>query len=149
MAADAAPTQVLATAPAPPGGRPGRRTALIAAALVVLAALGGLLAWAVTRPSSPAPAGVTTGSVPETAKTHAHTGTSTPPTTTTAQTQSTQETTTRRQTTTAATTQIPSTTIPTTTPTETLPTTTLPTTTLPTTTVGTGATGTLSRSSTR
>jgi serine/threonine-protein kinase len=148
LAADAAPTQVLTPASAPPGGRPGRRRALVAVALVVLAALGGLLAWAVTRPSSTAPAGVSTASVPA-GTTHALTGTSTQPPTTTAQTHSTRGTTTKRQTTTAApTTQLPSTSVPTTIPTETLPTTTLPTTNLPTTTAGTtGVTGTVSRSS--
>jgi serine/threonine-protein kinase len=153
MTPDTERTRVLAPPPAPaparPDGRLSRRTALIAIALVLLAALGGLLAWAVTRPSSPAPAGVSTGSVPGTGTTHAHTATTTQPPTTTAQTQSTHQTTTRRQTTTAATTQIPSTSIPTTIPTETLPTTTLPTTTLPTTSAGTtGATGTVSQSST-
>ncbi len=129
VAADAEATRILAPVPAatpaatlPGGGRPGRRTALIAAGLVVLAVLGGLLAWAVTRPSSAAPAGVSTGSVPGTGKTHAHTATSTPTTATIAQTHSTLGTTTRRQTTTAATTQIPTTSIPTTIPTETLPT---------------------------
>jgi serine/threonine-protein kinase len=154
MTPDTARTQVLAppppSAPAPPDGRLRRRTALIAVALVLLAALGGLLAWAVTRPSSTAPAGVSTGSVPGTGTTQAPTGSATQPTTT-AQTQSTHQTTTRRQTTTAVTTtvQIPSTSIPTTIPTNTLPTTTLPTTTLPTTSAGTtGATGTLSQSST-
>jgi serine/threonine-protein kinase len=159
MTPDTARTQVLAppppSAPAPPDGRLRRRTALIAVALVLLAALGGLLAWAVTRPSSTAPAGVSTGSVPGTGTTQAPTGSATQPTTT-AQTQSTHQTTTRRQTTTAVTTtvQIPSTSIPTTIPTNTLPTTTLPTTTLPTTTLPTtsagttGATGTLSQSST-
>ena len=87
VAADAEATRILAPVPAatpaatlPGGGRPGRRTALIAAGLVVLAVLGGLLAWAVTRPSSAAPAGVSTGSVPGTGKTHAHTATSTPTT---------------------------------------------------------------------
>ena len=155
VTADSAPTQILtpAPAPAPPDGKPGRRTALIAVALVALAALGGLLAWAVTRPSSAAPAGVSTGSVPGTATTHAETATSIPTAASiaaTARTHSTPETTTRPHTTTApATTQPPSTSITTTVPTETLPTTTLPTTIVPTTTAGaTGATGTLGQSST-
>jgi serine/threonine-protein kinase len=157
VTADTERTQVLAPGPPPPppAGRLSRRTALIAVALVLLAALGGLLAWAVTRPPSTAPAGASTGSVPGTGTTHTQTGTATQPTAPTAQTHSTPHTTTRRQTTAATTTvPIPSTTTPTTIPTEslpttTLPTTTLPTTTLPTTTVGTtGATGTVSQSST-
>jgi serine/threonine-protein kinase len=147
MAADAAPTQVLAPAaePAPRKGRLDRRTALIALGLVVLALAGGLLAWAVTRPSSTAPADVTTGSAPGTKKTHPNTATSTPASTT----QTSSPTTTQRETTaptttsTPTTTQVPSTTIPTTIPT------TLPTTTLPTTTIGTtGITATVGQSST-
>ena len=155
--ADTQATQVLAPMPAPTaappassGGRIGRRTALVAIALLVLAASGGLLAWAVTRPSSTAPVGVTTGTVPGTGKTHAHTATTqAPPTSTQAQT--TPPTTTRRQTTVHTTTSapptatVPSTSIPTTIPTETLPTTALPTTTLP---VTTAVTGTVSQSST-
>jgi eukaryotic-like serine/threonine-protein kinase len=153
--ADTQATQVLAAAPAPAsaspasGGRIGRRTALIAIALLVLALAGGLLAWAVTRPSSTAPAGVTTGTVPGPGKTHAHTATTQAPTTST-RAQTTHPTTTRRQTTVHTTTSalptatVPSVSIPTTIPTETLPTTALPTTTLPATT---GLTGTLSQPS--
>jgi eukaryotic-like serine/threonine-protein kinase len=154
--ADTQVTRVLAPAPAltPPasgGGRIGRRTLLIAIALLAIALAGGLLAWAVTRPSSTAPAGVTTGTVPGTGTTHAHTATTQAPTTST-QAQTTHPTTTRRQTTVHTTTSapptatVPSTSIPTTTPTETLPTTAPPTTTLPATT---GLTGTVSQSSTQ
>jgi eukaryotic-like serine/threonine-protein kinase len=149
-------TQILAPAPPPEerAGRLGGRTALIALALLVLAGAGALLAWAVTRPSSTAPAGISTGSVPSVGKTHAHTATatSTPPPTTQASrpttTRATRPTTSRATTTTPPKTQIPSTTIPTTVPTESLPTTTLPTTTLPTTVGTTGVTGTVSQSTT-
>ena len=142
--ADTAATQVLPPAPPPEPDAtgPSRRTVLIAVALVVLAAAGGLLAWAVTRPAS-TPAGVSTESVPSTHKTHPPTTTQAP--TTQTQPQTSHPTTTQRQTTggttttAPTTTQIPSTTIPTTIPTETLPTTTLPTT--------TGLTGTLGQSS--
>jgi eukaryotic-like serine/threonine-protein kinase len=156
VAADTAETRILAPAPppAPSEGRISRRTMLIALALLVLAAAGALLAWAVTRPSSTAPATVSTPSGPGT--THAPSTATTQAPTTTAQTQSTQQTTTQPTTapTTAPTTvHVPSTTIPTTipttTPTETLPTTTLPTTTLPPPTSGvTGATGTVGQTST-
>jgi eukaryotic-like serine/threonine-protein kinase len=154
LGTDTEATRILTPAPAPAAeeraGWAGRRTALVAAALLGLAALGGLLAWAVTRPSSTAPAGVSTRSTPTTAKTHANTTTSAPPTTT----QRSLPTTTRQQSTTQATTtrptttQSPSTTVSTSIPTETLPTTTLPTTTLPTTVGTTGVTGTLSQSTT-
>jgi eukaryotic-like serine/threonine-protein kinase len=150
VAADTKATQVM-TPVAPRergGGGHGRRTALIALALLVLAASGAVLAWAVTRPASTAPTEKSTGSVPGTVKTHPHTTPTTQAPTTSAPTiqPTTHPATTRRQTTTAPTTgQIPTTTIPTTIPTETLPTTTLPTTTLPTTTA---ATGTVSQSST-
>jgi serine/threonine-protein kinase len=149
FAADTEATQVLAPAPAAEKGAAGlsRRTVLIALALLVLAASGAVLAWAVTRAPSTAPTGLTAGSVPGTGKTHAQTtATTQAPTTNPPNTQPKRPTTTGRQTTTAPTTaQIPSTTAPTTIPTETLPTTTLPTTTLATTT---GATGTVSQSST-
>jgi serine/threonine-protein kinase len=149
-AADTEATRVLAPVPPPEPSASGlsRRTMLIALALLVLAGLGAVLAWAVTRPASTAPAEVSTGSVPGTGKTHPQTtaATTQAPTTSAPTTQPTHPTTTKRQTTTApTTTQIPTTTIPTTIPTETLPTTTLPTTTLPLTT---GVTGTVSQSST-
>jgi serine/threonine protein kinase len=150
VAADTEATQVMTpVAPREPGGGGhGRRTALIALALLVLAASGAVLAWAVTRPAPTEPTQTSTGSVPGTVKTHPHTSATTQAPTTSAPTTqpTTHPATTRRQTTTAPTTgQIPTTTIPTTIPTETLPTTTLPTTTLPTTTA---ATGTVSQSPT-
>ncbi|MFL5942601.1 MAG: serine/threonine-protein kinase [Gaiellaceae bacterium] len=151
VGADEEATRILAPAPPPEAhaGWLGRRTALIAIALLVLAAAGALLAWAVTRPSSTAPAGISTGSVPGTGKTHAHTATATstpPPTSQASRPTTTRPTTSRATTTTTPTTaQIPSTTIPTTLPTESLPTTNLPTTTLPTTVATTGVTATVSR----
>jgi serine/threonine-protein kinase len=158
-AADTQATQVLAPAappPAPtPAGRAGRRTVLIALALLVLLVSGGLLAWAVTKPSASAPTGVTTGTVPGTGKTHAHTAVTTqaPPTSTQAQTSSpatTRQTTVHTTTARPTTATVPSTSIPTTIPTtESVPTTTLPTTTLPATTaITTGVTGTVGQSST-
>ena len=154
-AADTQATQVLPPPAAPAAstrtGRLTRRTALIALALLVLAASGGLLAWAVTKPSSSAPDGVTTGSVPGTAKTHAQTGVTTqaPPTSTQAQTSgpaTTRQTTAHTTTAGPTTATVPSTSIPTTIPTETLPTTTSLTTTSPATT--TGVTGTVGQSPT-
>ena len=157
-AADMQATQVLPPPPAPAAStRTGRltgRRALIALALLVLAASGGLLAWAVAKPSSSAPDGVTTGSVPGTATTHAQTGVTTqaPPTSTQAQTSSpatTRQTTAHTTNAGPTTATVPSTSIPTTIPTETLPTTTAPTTTLPATTaITTGVTGTVGQSST-
>jgi len=55
-AADTVATRVLPVAAARPA--PKRRTVATAAALLLLAALGGLLAWAVTRPGPAAPAGI-------------------------------------------------------------------------------------------
>jgi eukaryotic-like serine/threonine-protein kinase len=157
-AADTQATRVLA-APATPAapshaGRLTRRTALIAVALLALAAAGGLLAWAVTKPSSSTPVGVSTGSVPGTGKTHAQTAATTqaPPTSTQAQTSrpaTTRQTTAHTSTAGPTTATVPSTSIPTTIPTQSLPTTTLPTTTLPATTaITTGITGTVGQSST-
>ncbi|HEU5477344.1 MAG TPA: serine/threonine-protein kinase [Gaiellaceae bacterium] len=146
-------TQVLPPVPAePPTRRLGRGTAAAAVGLVILAAGGGILAWAVTRPGTPAPAGVPG---PDTHR-HSHTGTtqatlapSTQSSTHARHRTTTGHTTTAASTsrsTTTATTTAPVTTPPTTTlPTTTLPTTTLPTTTLPTTAgigVTTTATGT-------
>jgi hypothetical protein len=157
--ADAEATQVIPADTAAPARRLGRGTALVAVALLLLAAGGGVLAWAVTRPNTAGPGLVpSTGSVAGAQK-HGHTGstTATPPTTTAGdhghhqgkRKRKHKPGTTTGRTTTAATTQtplptqtlpsLPTTTLPTTTlPTTTLPslpTTTLPTTALPTTTV--------------
>jgi serine/threonine-protein kinase len=133
------PAAVPAPAPAegPPSSNGRGRTALIAAAIVLLAAAGGVLAWAVTRSdSTPVPS---TSSV---AGTHTHTHGTTA--TTQAPSTSTTAPTTTAHTTTAATTKPPPrTTIPTTAPTTTaLPPTTTVTvpTTVPTTTSGLGTT---------
>ena len=142
LPAAAAAAAVQPAAPAPP--RPRRsRAPLAAAALVVLAVAGGIVAFAVTRTSSPSPP-VT---IPTFGSTRHHTTSAA--TTTTAPSTSTQATTTA-QTTTAATTTAPriTTTRPTTTappPTTTSapPTTTAPpptTTTAPTTTATAGTT---------
>jgi serine/threonine-protein kinase len=130
--------------PPPPPSDPRRKWAIVAAAVVLLAAAGGILAWAVTRPGTPAPAGLSTGT-----QSHTHPTTTQPvtPSTTTAAT-STQPTTTTTPTTsptTSATTSRTTTTIPTipaTTQTVTIPTITTPTTTASTTTVGLGTTTT-------
>ena len=116
--ADALQTQILPAAAEGPPPRASRRSAVAAAvALLLLAGLGGVLAWAVTRPAPTAPAGLvptggrhlTTGRVSTTVPTT--TGT-TSPTTTGASTRS--HTTTAR-TTTAHTTTAPTTTTPATT----------------------------------
>jgi eukaryotic-like serine/threonine-protein kinase len=153
--ADTEATQVIPAAATAPGRPLGRQTALVALALVLLAAGGGVLAWAVTRPGATAPAGArSTASVARTQgnrhtdstqaaslpTTHAGGGgqhskrrRKKPPTTTGHTTTPTES----LPTTTLPTTTLPTTTLPTTTlPTTTLPTTTLPTTSLPTTSVG-------------
>jgi serine/threonine protein kinase len=144
---DTAVTRVVpASAPTPaPGGpepRPfWREPAAIAAIVVLLALGGGLLAWAVTRSDTPAPAGgPSTGPAHST---HTHT---TPTTSTTSTTQQPPTTSTGTP---ETTTTVPRTTVPTTTitpptsvsiPTITAPTTTLGTTTaIPPTTPTTGA----------
>ena len=146
--ADTAVTRVVPTPVPQDGGPPPRRLlrepAVIAAAVVLLALGGGLLAWAVTRSNTPAPAG------PSTAvhATHAHTTTPTtqPPTTT-----ATRGTTTAPGTTTTPT--RPTTTSPTTTTiapptTVTVPTTTpTPTTTLTTPNTTTSVAGTTTATS--
>jgi len=67
-AADSAATRVL---PPVAAGRPSRRrAAAMAGALILLAALGGLLAWAVTRPAAAAPAGVVSTSGTQRQTTH-------------------------------------------------------------------------------
>jgi eukaryotic-like serine/threonine-protein kinase len=156
-AADTEATQVLAPVPAPAAPGPaavGRRTVLIALALLVLLVSGGLLAWVVTKPSASAPTGVTTGTVPGTGKTHAHTAVTTqaPPTSTQAQTSSaatTRLTTAHATTARPTTATVPSTSIPTTIATQSVPTTTAPTTTVPATTaITTGVTGTVGQSTT-
>jgi eukaryotic-like serine/threonine-protein kinase len=61
---DGESTQLLPPTAGPAPGKPRRRTGVVALALVLLAAAGGALAWAVTRPAATAPAGVvSTGSV--------------------------------------------------------------------------------------
>jgi eukaryotic-like serine/threonine-protein kinase len=136
-AAIAAETEVTRMMPAAATrGWSAQRTSVIAAALVLLAALGGLLAWVVTRPGPAAPAGtVSTGGRHHNRHHRGSTGTSTsatPP--------STQATTTRHRRTTPTTT--PPTTIRQTTTTIPATTTTIPptTTTVPTTTVDTTTT---------
>ena len=146
--ADTAVTRVVPTPVPQEGGPPPRRLwrepAVIAAAVVLLALGGGLLAWAVTRSNTPAPAG------PSTAvhATHAHTTT---PTTQPAPTTATRGTTTAPGTTTTPT--KPTTTSPTTTTiapptTVTVPTTTpTPTTTLTTPNTTTSVAGTTTATS--
>lgn len=142
LAADADVTRVIPAAGVPAATRASRRGGALAIvlALVLLAGLGAVVAWAVTRPAPTAPAGVfstggtghhhstslptttnplTSTSLPTT--THAHTTTAhtTPAHTTTAHTTTAQTTTTTPTTTT----------VPTTTPTTTAGTTTAPATT--------------------
>jgi eukaryotic-like serine/threonine-protein kinase len=147
LAADAEQTQVLPTAT--PAARSRRGVALLTTALVLLAGLGAVLAWAVTRPPETAPAGVvstdgnghrhtvSTGTTGPTGTTAPISSTGAPTTTggtTTHRQTTTAQTTTRSATTTARTT----TTTPTTPATTTTPTTstTPTTTTVPTTTTG-------------
>jgi eukaryotic-like serine/threonine-protein kinase len=134
----------------PAGGTP-RRTpaAAIAAAIVLLATAGGVLAWAVTRPGSTAPDGIAStgsgaggGSGGRTGTTHSVSTKTKRTTSGHTTTQTRQPTTTAGRTTTQATTTSPPTTAPTTEPT-TAPTTTAPTTSTSSATVGTTtATGT-------
>lgn len=143
-AAETAMTRVLPAAGQPPPGPPPRplwrEPAAIAAAVVLLAIGGGVLAWAVTRSGANAPAATTSNT--------GHTksqATSTQASTTHSQSTQTQPPTTTAPTTTAptTTTQPPTTTAPTTTPpTTTTPGTTAPTTTAPTTTTTLGTTTT-------
>jgi serine/threonine protein kinase len=135
--ADTEATRVLPPpAPAPSPSSDGRRrVALITAAIVLLAAAGGAVAWAVTRPSSTAPAG--SSSIGK----HTHSETtqaSTEATSSAAQstTRSTPATTTGH-TATSVTTPVTTATIPTTTPTTLGTTATTPTTTSSTTTAAT------------
>ena len=149
LSPDTQETRVLPAATARrPAGRP--RTAAVAAVAVALLAAGGaVLAWAVTRPGSPAPSGLSsTGTAVKTGRTGT-TRAAPPQTTATHPTtqSSSQATTTAGRTTTTIPTTIPTTTptIPTTTPTTaTIPaTTTLPTVTTSTTVgIGTTTTGT-------
>lgn len=148
-------TQVLPSAGAElPAGRAGRRTALVAVALILLAVAGGALAWAVTRPAATTEAGIlSTESAAGTKQkstgastSHASAAATTQPEHHGKRKQKKKPATTTAKTTTAGSTNQPATSLPTTTPPTTTPTTTLPTTTLPTTTlpttVPTAATGT-------
>jgi eukaryotic-like serine/threonine-protein kinase len=155
--ADTEATQII-PAEAAVRARPlGRQTALVALALVLLAAGGGVLAWAVTRPGATAPAGVRSTAPVARTQGNRHTGTTQsislptthahgggqhpkrrrkkPPPTTTGHTAT-------LPTVSLPTTTLPGTTLPTTTlPTTTLPSTTLPTTSLPTTSLPTTSGG--------
>ena len=151
--AETAVTRVIPAAggprPRPPAGPPPRpfwrEPAAIAAAVVLLAIAGGVLAWAVTRSDTKAPAAtVSTRSKPGHTKSRpTTTGT---PTTHSQSTQTQPPTTTSTPTTTTAptTTQAP----PTTTAPTTAPTTTAPTTTAPTTTTAAGTTTTIATATT-
>jgi eukaryotic-like serine/threonine-protein kinase len=128
--ADTAVTQVLAQPGSAPARGVRRKAGVAAAAIVLLAAAGAALAWAVTRPDPASPAqGPSTGSLAGT-RTHGHSSTThaVPPSTSTT---STHQTTHEHTTTTAP--QHTTTSVPTTRPT----TTTTPTTTPTTTTAGT------------
>jgi serine/threonine-protein kinase len=145
LAPDTEATQVLAAPkPAPPVARgfTRRSVAAVAAAIVLIAVAGGVLAWAVTRPDSSAPGISTTF---RSGGTHSRSGTTRGTSSgTTGSHQGSGPTTTKRQQTTTAghTTTATHTTLPTTVPT------TVPTT-LPTTSVGTTVTTpTISTSST-
>jgi eukaryotic-like serine/threonine-protein kinase len=144
-AAETAMTRVLPAAGQPPPGPPPRplwrEPAAIAAAVVLLAVGGGVLAWAVTRSGANAPAATTSN----TGHTKSQATSTQAPTTHSESTQTQPPTTTTAPTTTAptTTTQPPTTTAPTTTPpTPTTPGTTAPTTTAPTTTTTLGTTTT-------
>ena len=144
-AAETAMTRVLPAAGQPPPGPPPRplwrEPAAIAAAVVLLAVGGGVLAWAVTRSGANAPAATTSNS----GHTKSQATSTQAPTTHSQSTQTQPPTTTTAPTTTAptTTTQPPTTTAPTTTPpTTTTPGTTAPTTTAPTTTTAFGTTTT-------
>ena len=144
-AAETAMTRVLPAAGQPPPGPPPRplwrEPAAIAAAVVLLAVGGGVLAWAVTRSGTNAPAATTSNS----GHTKSQATSTQAPTTHSQSTQTQPPTTTTAPTTTAptTTTQPPTTTAPTTTPpTPTTPGTTAPTTTAPTTTTTLGTTTT-------
>ena len=137
-AADTQVTQVL-PAPEQAAARPRGRTAVaIAAAIVLLAVGGGVLAWAVTRPDTTAPSGGPSIGT----RSHSHTTTRATTGTTShthSTTQTTHSTTTSHQTTThhtatSVSTPVTTATIPTTTPTTVPTTTTVPT-------VGTSTTG--------
>jgi eukaryotic-like serine/threonine-protein kinase len=131
--AETAVTRVLPASEARPRRPLWREPAAIAAAVVLLAAAGGVLAWAVTRSDTTPPAGpLSSGSRASTGTTQAPT---TRPSTPSTQTQQPTTTTAPHTTSPRTTTQPPPTTVPTTVP----PTTTVPTTT-PTTTVGLGTT---------
>jgi eukaryotic-like serine/threonine-protein kinase len=144
-AAETAMTRVLPAVGQPPPGPPPRplwrEPAAIAAAVVLLAIGGGVLAWAVTRSGANAPAATTSN----TGHTKSQATSTQAPTTHSQSTQTQPPTTTTAPTTTAptTTTQPPTTTAPTTTPpTTTTPGTTAPTTTAPTTTTTLGTTTT-------
>jgi serine/threonine-protein kinase len=143
-ASDTSATQILPKAATPRSpASSGRRAVAIALALVVLAVLGGVLAWAVTQPPAASPSGiVTTGTGPHgrgTSTTNPFSSTTTRRTTTrstTARSTTTRSTSTRSTSTATTTTGATSTTQSTTQPT----TTQNPTTTPPTTTSSTSTT---------
>jgi serine/threonine-protein kinase len=140
----------LLSEPAAPVGRSARLTTAVALGLVVLAAAGGLLAWAVARPASTIPGDVfSTGSVAGTQKSH-HAGSArTSPATKRAPTHTASTRTGNKRTTTAAHSTVAATTAHTTTrTTTTLPTTTTPTTTQSSTTTGSTTAPTTSSSTT-
>jgi eukaryotic-like serine/threonine-protein kinase len=133
LTADTEATRVLArpamVPPPPPPAKDLRRRWIIAAAVVLLALGGGLLAWAVTRPGTATPPGISTGDTHH----HSQPNTTLPPTTgTTTATTQTQPTTT-----------VPPTTASTVSPTTSQTTTTIPTTTPATTTIPTISTPTI------
>ena len=139
---DTAATQVLPAAAPPPPRRLDHRRAAVALGLVLLAAAGGVLAWAVTRPATTAPAGVvSTGS-------DAGTTQASLPGTTTSPGGTGQHRTQQQPTTTAEHTTSPATTAPTTAPTTTTPPTTTQNTTTPTTTTTSTTTTSTTASST-
>jgi eukaryotic-like serine/threonine-protein kinase len=154
LSQDTQATQVLAAPVVPPDRRPAnarRRQAFVAAAIVVLALAGGVLAWAVTRPGSATPAVKRTTSSHTGTRTRGQRGTTSAGSTARTQATTRQQppTTTAGHTTTTIPTTRPATTIPTTTPTtSSLPTTTtVPTVTAPTTTSAIGTTTTTGTSS--
>jgi eukaryotic-like serine/threonine-protein kinase len=144
IAPDTEATRVLAPPAESAGRRPSRRMAATALALVALAAAGGVVAWAVTRPPSTAPAGVVSTRSP--GGTHTNRAGTTPAAPTTASQRTTTApmtaaTTTAKATTSHTTTAPPTTTQPATTAPTTTQNTPTTTTTPPTTSTGAATTG--------